>query len=309
MHANGADPIGNKHIGAENDALAATWGTDPLPLSQVNKHSHCVDCHNPHQALTSPTVPPTPPDVNGVLKGVRGVDINGLPRTGITPYALYEYEICFRCHAGTDALAGYFNAIPSMVRIFNSWNENERFNWSTAKSWHPVAARFTRVGNSMGLSLLNPGQTTIYCNDCHDPHGSTAPHFLRLDNQDTFTQTQGISYPLCYSCHNQDYLMTTSANANVRNLHKAHVLGIHQSGNTTRASCSNCHDPHGVPNKFGLTTDTNSLHLMNFDTRYAGVGSSYDASTSSCFIVAGTLASCHPTVANPASFNPYPFTP
>lgn len=308
-HANGADPAGTRHKGAENLALAVTWGADPLPTVQANKHVHCVDCHNPHQTQTAPPVPPTPPDINGVLKGVRGVDINGQPRIGATPFAQFEYEICFRCHSGSDALAGYFNAPAPVVRTFTSWDERERFNWGTAKSWHPVAAPFTRVGNSQGLSLINSGLRTIYCDSCHDPHGSTRPHLLRKDNPDTFSQTQGISYELCYSCHNENYLMNTGANVRVRRLHKAHVTGIHQSGNAFKASCSNCHDPHGVPNKTGLTTGTNSLHLVNFDTRYAGAGSSYDASdsfsTRSCFIVAGTSGSCHPTTVNPANISTY----
>jgi predicted CXXCH cytochrome family protein len=302
-HGNGSDPDGSKHRGSENLALAATWGTDPLPLTQVNKHVHCVDCHNPHQSQTSPTAGSTPPDINGVLKGVRGVDINGAPRSGATPYAQYEYEICFRCHSGDDALSGYYNASPPVVRIFNSWNERERFNFGTAKSWHPVAALFTRVGNSQGLSLIVPGTRTITCNDCHDPHGSSRPHLLRLDNPDTFSSVQSISYPLCYSCHNETYI--TSNSTNIGRLHKAHVLGIHRTPNTSRAACSNCHDPHGVPNKFGLTTENNSLHLMNFDTRYAGIGSSYDAAGGSCFIVPGTQLSCHPTTVNPASFTTY----
>jgi predicted CXXCH cytochrome family protein len=307
-HGNGSDPAGNKHRGAENLALVATWGTDPLPVKLADKHVHCVDCHNPHQAQASAVNPPTPPDVAGVLKGVRGVDINGQPRIGATPYAQYEYEVCFRCHSGDDALGGSFNASSSqVVRIFNSWDERERFNWGTAKSWHPVGAQFTRVGSSQGLSLIVPGTRIIFCNDCHDPHGSTRPHLLRFDNPDTFSLSQSISYPLCYSCHNETYLMSTSANLVVARLHKAHVLGIHQSGNKYRASCSNCHDPHGVPNKFGLTTDSNALHLMNFDTRYAGVGSSYDSTVAnpSCIIVAGTSLSCHPNTVNPAPFSTY----
>jgi predicted CXXCH cytochrome family protein len=311
-HVNGADPAGTKHKGAENLALAATWGADPLPVLSENKHVHCVDCHNPHQAQTSPAVPPTPPDVNGVLKGVRGVDIIGNPRSGATPYAQTEYEICFRCHSGASAYDGAFsNVLTRVSRIFTSWDERERFDFGTAKSWHPVAATFSRVGISQGLSLKDSGMTTIYCDSCHDPHGSARQHLLRKDNQDTFLQGQGTSFDLCYSCHNETYLLTTSSNVRLRRLHVAHIMGIHQSGNSIKASCSNCHDPHGVPYKGGVTTAVNSLHLVNFDTRFAGVGSSYQASnlalvsTSSCTIVAGTLGSCHPTTANPANMSIY----
>jgi len=81
--------------------------------------------------------------------------------------------------------------------------------------------------------------------------------------------------------------------------------------NNYRAPCSACHDPHGVPFKAGLTTAANSLHLVNFDLRWVGAASSYDASAKSCFIAGpGTSGvNCHPTTANPASYNPFPYTP
>jgi predicted CXXCH cytochrome family protein len=307
-HGNSSDPTGIKHKGAENEAITAEWGVDTLPLAQANKHVHCVDCHNPHQAMTSPVTPPTPPAVDGVLKGVRGVDIGGQPRIGGTPYAQYEYEVCFRCHSGTDAESGFFNnAVMPIIRIFNSWNEKERFNPGSAISWHPVAARFTRVGSSQGLSLRDPGMTTIYCNDCHDPHGSVNPHLLRNDSPDGFAVGLNTYNNLCYICHDDNYLINTSSNVMVRRLHKAHVMGIHQSGNTYRAGCSACHDPHGVPNKPGLTNSNNAVHLMNFDSRFANPAtSSYDATAGSCFIgtVSGLTQQCHPTT-NPGTLSFY----
>ncbi|QEM70069.1 hypothetical protein FO488_19200 [Geobacter sp. FeAm09] len=239
-------------------------------------------------------------------QGGAGIDINGSQKT----VASYEYEICFRCHSGDAALAGNYNTYPQVSRTFGSLDERERFDWGSAKSWHPVAKEFVRVGNSQGLSLKSASMTMIYCNDCHDSHGSGS-HLLRLENPDTFSQGQSISnYPLCYSCHDETYL--TSSATNIGKLHRAHVWGQHNPLSTNssyRASCSACHDPHGVPYKAGLTTSSNALHLINFDLRYAGSGSSYDASTSSCLVTGtGTSGlSCHPTTTGTASFNPYPY--
>ena len=294
-HGNNSDnPPGDKHKGAENEAITVSWGADTLPVSKDSKHVHCVDCHNPHQAMTSPATPPTPPDVNGVLKGVRGVDIGGHPRIGSSPYAQYEYEVCFRCHSGTDAESGYFNnAVMPMVRIFNSWNEQARFNPASAISWHPVAAPFARVGDSMGLSLRDPSMTTVYCNDCHDPHGSARPHLLRKDSPDGFAIGLNPYNDLCYTCHNDIYLINSGSN--VSKLHKAHVLGSHVPANNYQVSCSACHDPHGVPQKPG-TTSNNAVHLINFDSRFADPATTvYDATAGSCFIgtVTGLTQQCH----------------
>ena len=106
-------------------------------------------------------------------------------------------------------------------------------------------------------------------------------------------------------------------------LHKAHVFGQHDPSFVSvpanpyknyRASCSNCHDPHGVPFIGGRTTATNSLHLVNFDLRYVPVVATYNGSpvNPSCSITgAGASAIvCHPNgLTNPAIYNPYPFTP
>ncbi|WP_191965552.1 cytochrome c3 family protein [Oryzomonas sagensis] len=282
---------------------------ETLPLTAPGKHVHCVDCHNPHQTLwqNAPLNSSTAPNVNGVLTGVRGVTINGAVTTA---GASYEYEICLKCHSGDAALAGNFNEYPPVSRMFSSLDERERINWGSAKSWHPIAHQRTGTGNS----LLNKGITSIYCNDCHDSHGS-GTHLLRLDNQDTFSAAQGTSYPLCYSCHDETYLMNTATD--LGKLHKAHVQGLHNplSSNNTKASCSACHDPHGVPYKAGLTTDTNSLHLINFDLRYAATPQApnqpYDAGAKTCFVVGpGTSGlTCHTTTTNPASYNPYPYSP
>ena len=62
----------------------------------------------------------------------------------------------------------------------------------------------------MSLRSDLPKPQHIYCSNCHDPHGSDKRHILRLDNLDTFSQVQATDYPLCYSCHNETYLMDTT---------------------------------------------------------------------------------------------------
>lgn len=281
---------------------------EKLPIANIpDKHVHCVDCHNPHQAAwqNAPLDAIRAPVVNGVLAGVRGVTLG---KVEIDP-AQNEYQICLRCHAGARAEDGTFND-PSLKieRIFNSYDESIRFNPAppVRTSFHPVAG----ITGGSGISLKTGAKTTyIYCSSCHHPHGSDWPHILRLENQDNILQTVSTSYPLCYSCHDDQYLISNGTSGA---LHKAHVFGLHRSGTTYMVPCSVCHDPHGVPYIAGRTTTDNSGHLINFDSRYVPFTAAYSVSGQSCSIVGAGPSGivCHPaSVVNPAIYNPYPFNP
>lgn len=288
--------------------------TEALPLAPGEKHVHCIDCHNPHEAdfegsplgSSTPLVSPASvaPNINGPLKGVRGVDIGGtaIPDPGV---AVYEYQVCFRCHAGTNA--AQFVTTP-VQRVYYSLNESDRFNPASAKSYHPVAGQL-----QPGEDLLPGAKTSyIYCSDCHDPHGSGKPYQLKLDNRDTFSEIQDTDYPLCYKCHDEFKLMDTLTDTG--KLHKAHVFGRHDPASANpyksyKAACSACHDPHGVPLVGGSTVD-NSAHLINFDLRYAPMGSAYSQSARSCSIPGpgGLGLSCH--AGGTYSYSPtYPYNP
>jgi predicted CXXCH cytochrome family protein len=256
---------------------------ETLPLNLNRKHVECVDCHNPHRAGWQGTplgdsfaqVPPASiaPNVNGPLRGVRGVDMTGAATVAV---ARYEYEICYRCHAGASADQFISLSTQLPTRLFIAYDESDRFNPANP-SFHPVTA--DRRGN--GRSLLTQYQSKmfrVYCNDCHDSHGSNEPHMLRAQNGDTFPAIT-TTYPLCYRCHDEFFLMNTSSSAA---LHRSHVLE-----HIKKAPCSACHDPHGIPTLVGANS-TNAGHLINFDKLYAGstlqAGTAYNSGTRSCLI-------------------------
>ena len=294
------NPVGRYVHPLTYDAGADAHTPDEtLPLSGAKKHVHCIDCHNPHETswTNAPLDANNAPAVNGVLAGVRGVDEGGAT---VDP-AVDEYQVCFRCHSGTSAENGDFNdATLKVTRVYESTDESKRFS-SGAFSTHPV----TLAGNGSSPNLLSTAQTTsgyIYCASCHQPHGSTEPHMLLARNQDDFSTGLSTSYPLCYSCHSESYLMNTASSAQ---LHQNHVFGQYPSdpGNTQQVSCSICHDPHGVPN-LGQSSDS-STHLVNFDRRFVPADATYSASARSCSISGqGTAGlTCHPgTMANPATY-------
>ena len=260
---------------------------ETLPLSEP--HVECVDCHNPHQAAwdgvplgsPSPAQPPASnaPEVNGPLRGVRGISIAGQPATP----ARYEYEICFKCHSGTSARMGKFNSpLGRPIRRIEIFDESYRFQGKNP-SFHPVAA--IRAGD--GRSLLNTNMMQIYCTDCHAHHGSNYPAQLKSEYSDS-PSIDG-TYTLCFQCHDKEFLLNPFApsHAESATLHKNHVYGLHSNG-SAKASCSACHDPHGVSSDQGGTAENNS-HLINFDTRYAGMGALYNAPLRSCTV----SGACH----------------
>ncbi len=254
---------------------------EPLPAKV--KHVECVDCHNPHQAgyqgvplgSPNPALLPaaTPPEINGALRGVRGVDESG--KTEVTP-ATAEYQVCFKCHAYTNAIFKKF--IDRPVRQTDELDESLRFAAGNM-SYHPVIGSRQGAGRSLLLQYRTT-MTRIYCCNCHSPMGADEPHMLTGKNSETYPSSDK-TYPLCFSCHDQDYLLNPMRPPNAPSvaLHKAHVLD-HPG---KEAPCSACHDPHGV---------ATNPHLINFDTRYAGAAAVYSAG--SCSV------SCHAT--NPRSY-------
>jgi hypothetical protein len=72
-----------------NEFTPGSLDPDKIP------HVTCTDCHNPHQVVP-----------NNRLKGMKGIDLNGLvvghgvPGNDREPYV---YEVCFRCHGNSYA--------------------------------------------------------------------------------------------------------------------------------------------------------------------------------------------------------------
>jgi hypothetical protein len=213
------------------------------------RHVECDDCHNPHAVKNTPA---TAPAVNGFIAGVKGINQAGNPVNPI----LYEYELCYRCHADSPDKPG-----PATTRQIVQNNVRLEFDPGNP-SYHPV----TSTGKNTNCpSLIRPANTEssiIYCTSCHasngtgapaGPHGSIYPAILkfRYEKADN-TPESATNYELCYQCHSR----TSILGDNSFKEHSKHISG-------ERAPCNACHDPHGISNTQGNTT--NNTHLINFD--------------------------------------------
>jgi predicted CXXCH cytochrome family protein len=241
----------------------------------TTRHVECVDCHNSH---ASDNTPASPPYVSGRLKKVSGVDKDGNPiyrDVSSGTAANYEYEICFKCHSDFETL------LPYIPRVEDEKNKRLKFSVNNA-SYHPVIS----LGKNTSVPSLNPASldapdyvrnlresSFIYCYDCHSddselskgPHGSEfRPILMRRYETEIQSGQASQNYALCFRCHNVNSILSDQS-------FKAHRRHIEDIG----ASCSICHDAHGV---------SNNTHLINFDVRYV------DAIPSPQFIDNGTFS-------------------
>lgn len=280
------------------EAMTGVHDPKERPDLIATRHVECADCHNPHAAngITAP-----PPLVSGKLDKVSGVDAN---RAGVFP-AVNEYEICFKCHAD---LAPRLSFIP---RVVDSTNTRLEFSPSNP-SYHPVV-QFGRNPNVPSLpSTYEPTLTAtsiIYCTACHSddagvsrgPHGSSYAPILR-DRYETIdgTPESFTAYALCYRCHNR----TSVLNDDSFRKNTATGKGGHSGHLAAGATCSACHDPHGIADD-GLSGS--HTHLINFDTRIVFPVGSTPPNNKPVFTDSGIFSGsctlvCHGVTHNNASY-------
>jgi predicted CXXCH cytochrome family protein len=221
---------------------------DPLP-----DHVGCSDCHQPHTmnqgTANAPGIPPN-------FGRIDGVSTTG----AFITQAQYEYQVCFKCHADQSTTQSWISRQIAQ--------NNTRLEFSpNAVSFHPVAS----TGKNSFVPSLKPGLTTasrVYCSDCHNSnsgskaggfgsdgvHGSDERPLLvaRYATQD-YTSENATAYALCYRCHERSSIL----NDDSFSLHKKHIDG-------ERATCSTCHDAHGISSAQGNSTQNSNL--INFDT-------------------------------------------
>ncbi len=243
-------PIATPGKHAEEEAGdASKFGASPIN----NRHSECVDCHNPHAAQRD-AIPPIPPGASARLNGVSRIRlVNGL--AGTRPIYTYagpgdtvppnEYEICFKCHSSWTTQPG---GQSDLAVLFNTNNP----------SFHPVEDK-GKNPNIPPAAFAN-GWTwdrLTYCTDCHSsdgnsprgPHGSTFRYILKKGYMGRAGVYPPTSTDLCFDCHDYEtYANPNSTDATQGNSRfnrpkttQGHAFHVGTQG----FSCYTCHQTHG----------------------------------------------------------------
>lgn len=260
-----------------SESLSNTTYRVPETSVAAARHAECPDCHNSHATYAATA---SAPKGSGKIAGVWGVDRNNLLRQPAgTPPSVNEFEICYKCHGSSanKPQPGGAPYGPYANRVALQWDKRLQFDPANP-SFHPIEAPGR---NTSVPSLIAPWTTSsiMYCSDCHDndqgpkasprgtgpsgPHGSSFKHLLaaRYDMDASSTTESATVYALCYKCHNRTSIL---GNASFDE-HNKHIVG-------ERASCSLCHDPHGINSTQG--NSTNNSNLINFDKRFVTPSSS-----------------------------------
>ncbi len=247
----------NKASGHGATSFAALHDSTIGPMKAMDQRVSCVDCHNPHGGAT------TAAKQGGV--SVAAAQVPGVNAAGaIVKNSAHEYEVCFRCHASSAAVAD-----QKIARQFNQPNIRLQFNPANL-SYHPVIATSKRVRVPSLLATWTAPQ--VRCIDCHNndqgpgamgpgpngPHGSRyAPLLERNLVQIDFQAESANAYALCYKCHSRSSILSDEGFKATDSLgqprgHRFHIVD-------QRTSCTTCHDSHGVQQ---------SKNLVNFNRAY-----------------------------------------
>ncbi|UCC78643.1 MAG: hypothetical protein JSW64_10205 [Candidatus Zixiibacteriota bacterium] len=237
-------------------------------------HAECVDCHNPHQRVSSG---------RGKYFEVSGYSISGQ----YLETSINEYEICLKCHTGT---VGFDRSSIDLMSEFSTGSGSQ----------HPVT-RGASGRKLPSLSKVMGRGTSMDCSDCHsndDADGPRGPHgsnhkYLLSGNYDTdpFAEESSYAYEFCYFCHDRFSILSNESFP----YHREHIEGDPVE-NIPGTSCYTCHASHGSRDNKNLIEF--NLNAVTGDSktgiiRYISTGNG----KGECYLT------CHKQAHNPARYS------
>ena len=287
----------------------STHDANESALLNQNRHSTCVDCHNPHASNQVTTFPP-PPAVRPSQSNVVG--ISGTDGITVLNPAVNQYENCLRCHGASTAktVNPVFGYLPvRVVSAGDPLNMIPQFALTSSSS-HPVMrdrisalAQPSLLANMLNIDGVTQGRSMgmrILCTDCHNsddnrefggvgasgPHGSKYTHILERRYEFSQAAAPGLTisnlfpnpdlspagpYALCAKCHSLSIILSNSSFTE----HARHI--------NDGFSCSVCHTAHGM----GAQSATISgERMVDFDASVVAQNGStpvtYNHATNTC---------------------------
>jgi hypothetical protein len=210
------------------------------------RHVDCVDCHNVHEATSTPAAAPL---AYGSIKGTGGLTLAGDPVSSITK----EYELCLKCHTSSPDTRNIAAEISQSNMSVHAITEPSTTSQATAASF--VATSGFTVGS------------VLYCVDCHgnaetsDPIG---PHVsaqapLLVQPYWGVASADNVDH-LCFKCHERNVYYTGTADGPTvsRFYNDKKPDAMHSYLTLERGlSCAACHLSHGGSEQALLRSDVN----------------------------------------------------
>ncbi len=217
-----AEYIGSEMCGACHEDISKAFGKNPHHAVETDKHrgwetKACESCHGPGSKHAD---------------SMNAADIRN-------PAKLKPAEadkICLTCHLNQPTQAGRINSSHAKNQVAcvacHSVHKNGPYGM-VARKPDDINKQCATCHDGVWASFQRPykhklPQGLMSCVDCHNPHGSSQPHFM--------LQTTNANEPGCFKCHGDKRGPFTFEHAPVR-----------------LEGCNACHEPHGSANPRMLT--------------------------------------------------------
>jgi predicted CXXCH cytochrome family protein len=257
--------------------------TDFAAAPTNNRHSECVDCHDPHVATADPAgIPPAPGLARANLGVSRVLVQNGAAgaRPAFTLVAgsdtlsapVAEYQLCFKCHSSwTTQPTGQ----TDLALELNPANA----------SYHPVESIGRDLSIQGGAFVPGWGPTSLTrCGDCHGsdftgaprgPHGSANRYILKQPYTASSQARPMGQDENCFSCHSYDVYANPNAPDVILGQSRFNKPGV-AAGHAEHVGqqnvpCYACHVTHGAPSQPHLLV-TGRMPGLQAYTETAGGG-------------------------------------
>lgn len=305
FYTHDAVAVATGHIPAATDEDGSSYAVNEFG-GVSNRHSDCVDCHNPHATALSPAAMQFIETgtargwlISGALRSASAADPSRDLASAFIDYAStttnFEYQLCLKCHSRFTMLGANIDGRPSLDYL----DKSGEIDTDTAVngSFHPITRAGTNQSETMTASLTGKSDfklwkfavtDTVRCSNCHAagakaegpgqvlaPHSSPnrgiliAPYRDRNLLPETATVDLG-RFALCFTCHTDvPFKSQTISGTNYR-YHYVHIAEVN-GGGTNSGSI----DDPGAGKGHALCAE---CHFRLHSTKNAVAGQAIDGS-------------------------------
>lgn len=310
-----------------------------------NRHSDCVDCHNPHGSATAPGSSKTNNGwtLSGSMKDVSVVAAAFPADPSVAPtYTFiargtdtnYEYELCLKCHSSFTTLSSNDGWAPSkwyldFGRLINPNNT----------SFHPITAAGKNKTLALGNNLAGDPDDTyhmyttfnvnsvIACTSCHGrpgggTHATGNPGILafryRSENLKLSTESYNVAeFKLCFTCHSDIPFQRVDSTYTNFSEHYGHMVtykGTGTAGGTVNddgngdgvALCSECHWNSHSSGQSDAAQTLSGMRLVQFAPNVQPYGGKIEYITRNGSTPGSCTLVCHGYTHNATAYGPLP---